>query len=100
LLAGLVLSGLLLVTGLAFALLGGQVRPDGPPPSAATMLREACKGSGVAFLDLGLLVLLGTPVCRVAVLAVGWGLSGERRFSAVALVVLSLLGIGLLIGVG
>lgn len=100
LLAGLVLGGLLLLVGLAESLLRGQARPEGRPPSVASMLGEASRGSGVALLDLGLLVLMGTPILRVAVLALGWGLSGEKRFLAVALIVLTLLVLSIALGVG
>ena len=54
----------------------------------------------MAWLDLGLLALMATPMLRVAVLALGWGLAGERRFAAVALAVLGLLGVGIALGVG
>jgi uncharacterized membrane protein len=49
---------------------------------------------------LGLLILIGTPVLRVAVLAVGWWMMGDRRFAAVALTVLALLGLSLALGLG
>jgi uncharacterized membrane protein len=100
LLTGLVLSGLMLVTGLGLALLRGGPRPDGPPPGLPSLFRAAASGDGVAWLDLGLLALIGTPVLRVAVLALGWWLAGERRFAIVALAVLGLLAAGLLLGLG
>ena len=100
LLVGLVLSGLLLTTGLVLVLLRGQARPEGRPPSVDSTVREATGGDGVAWLDLGLLALMATPMLRVAVLALGWGLAGERRFAAVALAVLGLLGVGIALGVG
>jgi uncharacterized membrane protein len=100
LLIGLVLSGCLVGVGLALALLLGQPRPVGPPPSAPVLLRRAAGGDGTAWMELGLLALMFTPVLRVAVLAVGWWLAGEKRFSAVALVVLGLLGLSLALGVG
>jgi uncharacterized membrane protein len=100
LLAGLAVSGLLLVLGLGVALSRGGPRPEGPPPSLAAVLRGALRGDGVDLLDLGLLSLIGTPVLRVAVLAVGWMAAGERRFAAVAVVVLGLLGASLALGLG
>jgi uncharacterized membrane protein len=99
LLAGLVVSGLMLVAGLALSMLHGHAGPQGRPPSAESLIRRAARGDGVAWLDLGLICLIATPVLRVVVLAVGWGLAGERRFAAVATTVLALLVLGLVLGV-
>src|SRR5206468_3862654 len=98
--SGIVLSGVLLSLGLALSLARNVPRPEGHPPPLATVFRLAFRGQGVDLLDLGLLALIGTPIVRVFVLAVGWGLAGERRFMAVALVVLALLGLSFALGVG
>jgi uncharacterized membrane protein len=100
LVTGLVLSGGLLILGLVVALLSGQPRLHGPPPPLRDVLRAAAAGEGDALLQVGLLVLVATPVVRVAVLALGWGLSGDRRFMAVSLVVLALLAVSFFLGVG
>lgn len=100
LLAGLALSGLLVASGLGLALARGQPRPVGAPPALGVVFREASGGDGTAWMELGLLMLMATPVLRVAVLALGWGLAGERRFAAVALAVLGLLALSLALGVG
>ena len=63
-------------------------------------IREAARGHGPGLIDLGLLALMATPIARVAVLALGWGLEGRWRFLAVALAVLALLGVGLSLGMG
>ncbi len=100
LLAGLMLSGLLLITGLAVVLIRHEVRPEGPPMPLKVIIRGAFSADGVACLDLGLLALMLTPVLRVCVLAVGWSLAGERRFAVVAVTVLTLLGISQALGFG
>jgi hypothetical protein len=100
LVAGLALGGLLMAGGLVLALAEGRPRPEGPPPRIGAVLRAAAGGDGVALMDLGLLVLMATPVVRVAVLAVGWGWEREWRFVAVALAVLALLGLSIAMGVG
>jgi len=100
LLAGLILSGGLLILGLCVALLTGQPRPKAPPPPFREVLAAAVAGDGAALIYVGLLVLIGTPILRVAVLAVGWGMVGNRRFMTVSLVVLALLVISLYLGVG
>ena len=100
LLSGLVLERLLLALGLGLALIRGGPRPEEPPPALTMLLRGAVRGEGVDLLDLGLLILIGTPVLRVAVLAAGWGRAGDRRFAAIALTVLALLGLSMAPGLG
>jgi hypothetical protein len=100
LITGLALGGLLMAGGMVLALVEGRPRPEGPPPSIGAVLRAAARGDGVALMDLGLLMLMATPVVRVAVLAVGWGWEREWRFLAVALAVLALLGLSVAMGVG
>src|SRR4051794_24504913 len=100
LLTGLVVSGLLMVTGLGIALIRHQDRPVGLPPPASVVLRQASGGNGVALMELGLLALVATPILRVAVLAIGWGLQRDWQFAAVAAVVLGLLAVSLVLGVG
>ena len=97
---GVAFSGVLLFAGLVIVLVRGQPRPEGPPLSLGQLLRTALAGSGVSLLDLGVLLLMCTPLARVAVLAVGWMMTGRRRFAAVAIAVLALLGLSLFLGIG
>lgn len=99
LLAGLVISALLLVCGIAAMLAQGHEevpRHD----SLSTLLQEAARFNGPAVTTLGLLVLMITPMMRVVVLLVGWTLERTWIFAAVALVVLGLLILSLSLGVG
>ncbi len=48
-------------------------------------------GDRTAILDLGLLLLMLTPVLRVTILAIGWLTARQTRFALVALTVLLLL---------
>jgi uncharacterized membrane protein len=57
-------------------------------------------GDGAAILELGLLVLMLTPVARVLILAVGWFRSRDRTFSLIAFFVLALLTLSVLLGTG
>jgi uncharacterized membrane protein len=100
LLGGLLLSGVCLIVGLCVALLSGQPRPEGMPPPFWDVLLASFAGNGAALIEVGLLLLIATPIMRVAVLALGWGLAGNRRFMAVSLVVLALLLISFFLGVG
>ena len=98
LLTGSILSAGLLAAGLAVTLIQGQPRPEGPPPSGWTILREVARGEGAGLIDLGLFALMATPIVRVAVLAVGWGIDRQWRFLGVAVAVLVLLSVGLFLG--
>lgn len=99
LLGGVVLSGGLLLAGLVILLVTDQPLPEGSP-SLAVVFRQAVQGNGVGLLELGLLILMATPVLRVGVLALGWWRLGNRRFAVVALGVLVLLGVSLALGLG
>lgn len=100
LLAGIVLSGSLLAIGLTVNLASGARGVPGPPSALPALLGSAIRGDGVALIDLGLLALIGTPVVRVMVLAVGWLLRRDFRLAAVAGAVLVLLGLGMALGLG
>jgi len=58
------------------------------------------EGNGVAWMELGVLMLLATPVLRVIVLAIGWSLQRDGRMALVALVVLLLLAVSVVLSVG
>jgi uncharacterized membrane protein len=100
LLGGVALSGSLMLVGLAVALLGAQPRPHNMPPGLVALLRTSLSGNGASMIELALLVLMATPVMRVAVLGIGWAMSGTRRFAVVALAVLALLGFSIFLGIG
>jgi uncharacterized membrane protein len=98
LLGGVAASGFLLALGLILALAEGQRRPKGSPPPLSEVIGAAARGSGVDLIDLGLLGSMVTPLLRVAVLAAGWLTAGDRKFAAVAGVVMVLLGMSLALG--
>ena len=97
--AGVLASGALILAGLLSVALRGGAFPAEAPPFLA-VVRGAARLDGPSLLALGLLVLMATPVARVAVLAVGWLASGDRRFGLVALAVLAILLGSLALGVG
>jgi uncharacterized membrane protein len=100
LLAGVLVAGVLMAVGLTVALIREQPRPVGRPEPIGELPGRAVNGDGVAMIELGLVVLILTPAVRLAVLAAGWLAAGDRRFAAVALTVLALLGLGVWLGVG
>jgi uncharacterized membrane protein len=99
LLTGLVASATLLVVGLVVVLVKHQPRPEAPPETSS-LIRLALNGDGIALLDLGFLALMLTPLARVLILGLGWGIERNWHFAAVAFTVLGLLVISLFIGVG
>jgi hypothetical protein len=99
LLGGVIASAALLVAGLVLAR-GTPVAPGEPVSRLGRLAARALAGDGVAVLDVGLLVLMLTPVCRVAVLAVGWLLARQWAMALVALTVAAMLGLSVGLGVG
>jgi uncharacterized membrane protein len=104
LLLGVSVSGLLIAVGLVFATVVGWdgalagTAPGGKPPTdfgAAVDNLRALRPIG--FAQLGLIVLIFTPVARVAVSVVGFGLEGDRLYVAVTTVVLIILMTSLLL---
>lgn len=100
LLAGVLLSGLLLAIGLTVNLVGGARDQTGAPSPIETLPAAALGGDGMALIDLGLLTLIGTPILRVVVLALGWLLERDIPMAAVAIAVLALLILGMALGLG
>ena len=97
LLAGVCLSGVLLGLGLVLFFWHGQVSQAqanmGTPPSLDLKNIE----NGIGLMQIGLLILIATPMMRVLVLALGWSFSKNIRFAVVAWLVLALLVISLLL---
>ncbi len=97
LLAGLVVSGVLLAAGLAIMLVQGHEHAP-KHQSLSTLLADAARLDGPAITTLGLLALMITPILRVAVLLVGWTILRDWRFAGVSLAVFVLLCISLALG--
>jgi len=58
-------------------------------------LQDTFAGRGRGIIQLGLLLLIATPVARVAYLVYAFARQKDRLYSAVALIVLLLLAYGL-----
>ena len=65
LLSGLVASAALLVIGAVLVLISQQATSENTPGGVTILLSKAAKGDGTAILEVGLLVLMLTPVARV-----------------------------------
>ncbi len=75
-----------------------QVFVAGLPTSLGEVLVGALRGRPVAIIDLGLTVLILTPVLRVAFSAVFFALHGDRRYALISTTVLALLLLGFVLG--
>jgi len=100
----------------AVALLGGSIylgrhgaslteygEFHGVPPgldSVHGIVRGALEGRGRWITQLALLILIATPIARVALSAVAFAREGDRTYVAICLFVLALLLVGLLGGIG
>ena len=100
LLGGLLISGSLLILGAAVSLASHEARSPERPPGVETILSQAVHGHGSSILNLGILILMLTPILRVIVLAVGWSLQRVWRFAAIAFFVLALLATSMWLGTG
>ncbi len=101
LLAGVSASALLIATGFATSFLvgwqgslAGVAAPAGPLPDPTNfggLPARLGRLEPLALSQLGLLVLLATPVMRVASSVVGFALERDRLYTALTLVVLAVL---------
>jgi uncharacterized membrane protein len=99
LIVGVAASATLIGAGFLLALaIGwqGSVLSPGPGTAAATTDFSNLPGrlaslEPLAIAQLGLLVLLATPVARVAASVVGFALEGDRLYAAITLAVLVVL---------
>jgi len=98
--AGVLLAAtVVLVGGVLYLLRHGGSVPDyhvfhGEPLDLrgyGAILRDAFSGSGRGIVQLGLLILVATPVARVAFTAVAFAFERDRVYVLVALLVLALL---------
>jgi uncharacterized membrane protein len=97
---GVVVSGLVLIGGLALVLVAHQPRPEAAPPTVVGLVWRVLHGDGVAVIYAGLLLLMLTPLVQVAAATLGWLVTGPRRFALAAALVLTLLVLSLWLGVG
>ncbi|MBI3181580.1 MAG: DUF1634 domain-containing protein [Myxococcales bacterium] len=84
-------AGLLMAPSAA----GPLLAPVGPTPE---VLARAMRAEPTGLMNLGVLVLIATPVLGVAALGVGFAARGERRYVLSALAVLAMLIVGAWLG--
>lgn len=75
-------------------------QPDPFPHSLSAILTGLAHADGLAIIAFGLLILLATPVIRVAVSIVAFALEGDRRYVAITALVLLILIVSFIAGRG
>lgn len=94
---GVIASAMLVAAGGIGYLTGhGNTPPTASLSSIREILRGALRWQPLFIIQLGLLVLMATPVVRVVACAVGFGLEGDSKYVVISLLVLGLLLISLL----
>ncbi len=98
--AGVLLAAVVVLAGgVLYLLHAGLTVPDyrifkGEPAglrSVDGIVRTALSGSARGVIQLGLLLLIATPIARVALTAIAFAFERDRTYVLVALLVLSLL---------
>jgi uncharacterized membrane protein len=97
---GVILSGVIVVVGGALYLArdGGEIadyHSFSALPAGDRLLPKilsgAMHGSARAIIQAGILVLIATPILRVALSLVGFGLERDRTYAAITAIVLAVL---------
>jgi uncharacterized membrane protein len=98
---GVILSaGIIGLGALDFFLHGGHAPAAAVPYTLTSVWQGVLHGDPLAIIMLGLLVLLATPVLRVAVSILAFALEGDRRYVVITTIVLLILVISFLLGKG
>lgn len=96
--------GLLMLAGSGTRALLGQLLSErgvtlaGTPTSVGAAVRGAARGDPVAVILLGVLLLIGTPILRVAAAGYFFLRNGERGYALASAIVLALLVLGFVLG--
>jgi uncharacterized membrane protein len=86
LVGGVILSSALLILGLVTALAGGNGLPDSVPP-LSQVIPLALSFDPTGLLALGFLVLIATPILRVAGSVIGFMVERDWRYALLTFVV-------------
>jgi uncharacterized membrane protein len=97
--AGTYLSMALIALGTVLFLVGGGSPLDaGPPLQLATLGSDLAAGRPAAFLWLGVIGVIATPMLRVVGALVGFARAGEWRMVGIALAIVVVVGLGVAAG--
>jgi uncharacterized membrane protein len=82
---GSIFSAVVMALGLAMALWQREVMPRSGTLSAAALLNSALHLDPAAITELGILLLLLTPVFRVVVAVISFGLERDTKYLLISL---------------
>lgn len=97
LIIGLTAAAVLMVTGVLLGLAAGQGLPEAMVP-LSNLTAELLLFNPAAFLSLGLLMLIATPILRVAGSILGFAIERDWRYTLITLVVLVIVLISIFLG--
>lgn len=103
---GVVLSAAIILLGVVLYYLRNPranpaiAQPEPFPHSLTAVLTGVAHANGLAVIALGLLILLATPVIRVAVSILAFALAGDRLYVAITALVLLILVVSFIAGRG
>jgi uncharacterized membrane protein len=99
---GIVVAAALLLLGIGLALIGGTANILAAPSriSVGSIPTRLLDGNGQAFILLGVLVLVFTPIVRVLVSFAHFTRRRDYPFSVITAFVLAVLAVSVLIGLG
>ncbi len=102
----LIAAAVTLVGGVLYLMQAGATRPDyhvfhgqaSPLRSLAAVARGVVAGNAEAIVQAGVVLLIATPIARVALTLVAFAIRKDRLYAVISAVVLVLLAYGLLGG--
>jgi uncharacterized membrane protein len=97
LIVGLAAAAVLMVAGVLLGLFTGQGLPDAMVP-LSNLLAELARFNPAAFISLGLLALIATPILRVAGSIVGFAIERDWRYALITTVVLIIVILSIVLG--
>lgn len=97
LIVGLAAAAVLMVAGVLLGLFTGQGLPDAMVP-LSDLLAELARFNPAAFISLGLLALIATPILRVAGSIVGFAIERDWRYALITTVVLIIVILSIVLG--
>jgi uncharacterized membrane protein len=95
----MIASGVVLIGGIVFIVRHGSEHPDyrvfrSQPLDLRTLsgiMSEASQGSGRGIIQLGILLLLATPLARVIAALIGFAIEKDRLYVIISAIVLAVL---------
>jgi uncharacterized membrane protein len=92
--SGFLVSAALLVLGMVVAAARGEDVPSQVDP-LPDVIPTVLDGHAAGFIDLAILAMMATPVAATVAVAIGFARAGDRRFAALSLATLGILGVSI-----